>query len=125
MATLDAVTVDCRHAAPLARFWAEALDGYAVRPYDDLEIARLAAIGRTPETDPNVMVDGPGPSLCFQEVPEEKRSKNRVHLDIDAPDAEREAARLEALGATRVTTFDTHILMHDPEGNEFCVFTKH
>ena len=26
MATFDAVTVDCRHAAPLARFWTEALD---------------------------------------------------------------------------------------------------
>lgn len=124
MAKLDAVTVDCRHAAALARFWAEALDGYAVRPYDDEEIARLAGLGLTPDTDPTVMVDGPGPSLCFQEVPEDKLTKNRVHLDIETSDRDAEVDRLSRLGAARVTTFDTHVLMQDPEGNEFCVSAK-
>jgi hypothetical protein len=31
-------------------------------------IARLAALGYTPETDPNVIVDGPHVEICFQEV---------------------------------------------------------
>jgi predicted enzyme related to lactoylglutathione lyase len=69
----------------------------------------------------------PGPKLLLQRVPEAKSVKNRMHLDIDATDIEAEAARLEALGATRVQPDQVHehgtswILMADPEGNEFCV----
>ena len=59
MAAFKGIVVDSLHPAMLARFWAAALDGYAVRAYDDAEIARLASLGFTPETDPNVMVDGP------------------------------------------------------------------
>jgi predicted enzyme related to lactoylglutathione lyase len=50
-----------------------------------------------------------------------------MHLDIETPDIEAEAARLEALGATRaqadqIAELGTNwILMADPEGNEFCV----
>jgi hypothetical protein len=46
------IVFDCRRASSLARFWASVLDGYVVSPYDDAEIQRLAAMGRTPETDP-------------------------------------------------------------------------
>ena len=60
------IVIDAREPARLARFWAEALDGYAVREYDDAELHRLAAQGLTPETDPSVAVDGPGPTLFFQ-----------------------------------------------------------
>jgi hypothetical protein len=31
------------------------------------------------------------------------------------------AAALEALGASVVSRDDTHVIMHDPEGNVFCV----
>jgi Glyoxalase-like domain len=34
MAKLHDVVVDCRHPASLARFWAAALDGDRVAPYD-------------------------------------------------------------------------------------------
>jgi predicted enzyme related to lactoylglutathione lyase len=53
--------------------------------------------------------------------------KNRMHVDIEVPDIHAEAARLVALGATRVseqplTEHGTNwLLMTDPEGNEFCV----
>lgn len=86
------------------------------------------------------MVDpeGSGPRLFFQRVPEGKRAKNRVHLDVRAApglegDArmaalEAEAARLVALGATRLDRHEPapplsfgHIVMADPEGNEFCL----
>lgn len=50
-----------------------------------------------------------------------------MHLDIVHPDIESEAARLAALGARRITSEpvsehgSSWLLMHDPEGNEFCV----
>jgi hypothetical protein len=121
MASGFGITFDCRHAASLARFWAGVLDGYEVREYDDAEIARLAEQGFTPETDPVVMVDGPGPGLCFQQVPEGKTAKNRVHLDVTTTDRAGEVARLEALGATLGGVFENWTMMLDPEGNEFCV----
>jgi hypothetical protein len=82
--------------------------------------------------------DGPGPRLFFQLVPEGKVAKNRVHLDVRAAPglrgAERMAAleleceRLVALGAVRVGRHEPappmsfgHIVMTDPEGNEFCL----
>ena len=122
MARLHEIVVDCEHAPSLAHFWTAVLDGYAIRPYDDEEIARLAELGLTPETDPVVLLDGPGPVVCFQQVPEKKIAKNRVHVDVVA-DADRQAevARLVALGGSVHTEFDTWTLMEDPEGNEFCV----
>jgi predicted enzyme related to lactoylglutathione lyase len=71
-------------------------------------------------------------------VPEDKVAKNRVHLDVRAApglqgtermDAlEAECDRLVSLGATRVARYEPappmsagHIVMTDPEGNEFCL----
>lgn len=82
--------------------------------------------------------EGNGPRLFFQKVPEGKTVKNRVHLDVRAApglqgeermDAlEAECERLVALGATRIRRVDPappfdpgHIVMADPEGNEFCL----
>ncbi len=122
------LVVDCRDPDRLARFWAAAL-GYAPAGKDDQ--GRLDLL-----EDP----EGLGPSIWFQEVPEAKATKNRLHLDLDAgagPDATREAredavreevARLESLGATvrrELTDLDWPaffaISMADPEGNEFDV----
>jgi hypothetical protein len=122
MAEIKDIVFDCARAAPLARFWSAALEGYEVMPYDDEELARLAAVGKTPETDPNVIVVGPGPRLCFQEVPEPKTVKNRVHLDVNAGDRGAEVERLCLLGATVSEVYDDWTRMADPEGNEFCVF---
>jgi hypothetical protein len=82
--------------------------------------------------------DGRGPRVFFQRVPEHKVVKNRVHLDVRvAPgleDEDRMAAleaectRLVALGAARLRRHEPeppmgagHIVMADPEGNEFCL----
>jgi hypothetical protein len=121
MATIREIVFDSENPPALARFWATALDGYEVRPYDEAEIARLAAKGLTPETDPTVAVDGPGPTLFFQQVAERKTTRNRVHLDIATVDRRREVERLGALGATIRREQPTHTVMQDPEGNEFCV----
>ncbi|MDP9185476.1 MAG: VOC family protein [Actinomycetota bacterium] len=127
---IDAIVFDCRDAAPLARFWADAL-GWSVAPYDEVELARLAAKGITdPEEDPTVMVEPPEdsdlPVIFFTEVPEEKITKNRLHLDVLADeDLEAEVERLEDLGASIHNWAEgdggVWCVMLDPEGNEFCV----
>ena len=122
MARLKEIVIDATVPSALARFWAAALDRYRVRAYDAAELARLAARGFTPETDPAVMVDGPGPSLCFQQRREGIADRGRIHLDVATPDREAEIARLESLGATRYREADARTtVMQDPEGNVFCV----
>lgn len=121
MGVLSAIVIDCDRAPDLARFWAEVVDGYAIREYDAAEIARLASLGLTPSSDPTVAVDGPGPTLFFQEVPERKTAKNRLHLDIEVADRPESIARLTAGGATVLSHFDTWSVLQDPEGNEFCL----
>jgi hypothetical protein len=127
---IDAIVFDCVDAAPLARFWAEAM-GWRVAPYDQEELDRLAERGvDDPEDDPSVMVepleDEGLPVLFFTEVPEEKVVKNRVHLDLVARSTiEEDVARLTGLGATLRNWAEEDgavwAVMLDPEGNEFCV----
>ncbi|MGC1211369.1 MAG: VOC family protein [Micromonospora sp.] len=138
------ITFDCADPAALATFWAEAL-GYRLQDppggFDSWEQA-LDAMGVPPESrnDASAVVDpeGSGPRLFFQRVPEGKTAKNRVHLDVRAApgltgDArmaalETEAERLVSHGATRLRRHEPapplnagHIVMADPEGNEFCL----
>ncbi len=121
---------DCREAAPLARFWAAAL-GWQVATYADDE-DRLAERGLSESGDePTVMVEAPEeeaylPVLYFTEVPEPKQGKNRVHLDVVAPQSvDEEVIRLEGIGAAlrNWAEEEGHVwaVMLDPEGNEFCV----
>ena len=115
------IVFDCEDPPKLARWWAQIVDGYDVRPYDDEEIARLASLGYTPETDPGVAVDGPSHTLFFQKVPEGKTVKNRLHLDLIGGDRDEEVAKLIELGATLVAKRETWTTLLDPEDNEFCV----
>ena len=113
----------------LAAFWALAL-GYVREPGFDEP-------GNASIIDP----DDPSRAIGFLRVPEPKTSKNRFHLDLRVAhglgeDADREAlvrAKVEELvaaGATEVRTERYgapgdevlgHVVMLDPEGNEFCV----
>jgi predicted enzyme related to lactoylglutathione lyase len=108
---MGSVVVDCADPASLAAFWA-AVTGYAVREGDD---------------DTWQMLVGPAgqPNIGFQKVPEPKRVKNRVHIDLYAVDEEAAAGRIEALGATRLYVSenpdDIFVTLADPEGNEFCL----
>jgi len=83
--------------------------------------------------------EGVGPRMFFQDVPEGKTVKNRVHLDIDVTEGRKvpievrkeqvdaEAARLVAVGATVFRVLSEEgldhyaVVMQDPEGNEFCL----
>lgn len=113
MTTNIGLVLDCRDPQALAAFWAEALGYVEIGP------AGAYVLLMDPE--------GIRPKLLLQGVPEEKTTKNRMHLDIDAADIDAEAARLEALGAQRLAAEPQHehgtnwILLADPEGNEFCV----
>lgn len=121
-------TLGCDAADPraLAAFWALAL-GYVTEPGFDDE-------GNASIIDP----DDIGPAIGFLRVPEGKTAKNRMHIDIrpagkppwDVAVRERliraKAAELVGAGATSVREdfYDGslgHIVMFDPEGNEFCV----
>ncbi|MEU9061245.1 VOC family protein [Streptomyces sp. NPDC048430] len=108
------ITLDCADAYELALFWAEVLGS----PVSDDD-----APG-----DPEALVEAPGAALLFVTVPEPKRAKNRVHLDIRPEDRTRdeEVERLLALGATLVADHRKPngrgwATLADPEGNEFCV----
>ena len=138
------VTFDAADPNALAGFWCEVL-GYeydAPPPGFDTWEAALEAFG-VPEEKRNMASachhpEGNGPRLFFQQVPEGKSAKNRVHLDVRAAPGlegdermaalEAECERLTGLGATRLKRFEPapplgagHIVMQDPEGNEFCL----
>lgn len=121
MAKLTQLVVDCEHPASLARFWAEALDDFELLPYDDDEIARLAGLGLTPETERTVILVGPGLELCFQQVDVVDTPKKPMHVDVATPHRSEEVARLVELGATVRQDFEQHTWMSDPAGNDFCV----
>jgi hypothetical protein len=136
------VTFDCADPWELSLFWCEVL-GYELPPpppgFDSWDALRetlppdrrnMASASQDP--------DGVGPRLFFQQVPEGKVAKNRVHLDVRAAPGlegqermaalEAEADRLLAHGATRLQRHEPappmsggHIVMQDPEGNEFCL----
>jgi hypothetical protein len=142
MATGIQVTFDAVDPDRIARFWAEAL-GYVLEPppegYPSWEqfLTELAM----PEAERDAVraiVDPAGdrPRIYFQQVPEPKSVKNRLHLDLNpggrrAPADRRrsivdaEVERLVAAGATRLYDQEEygqyHVTLADPEGNEFCV----
>ncbi|WP_088282058.1 VOC family protein [Kineosporia sp. A_224] len=127
MAGLHDVVFDSRHPASLARFWAAALDGFEVAPYDEAELARLRAKGIfDPEDDPTVLVEAPcvRPRFFFQLVAASKTVKNRVHVDLRCESLSTEADRLQTLGATIAAEYEGHIVLLDPEGNEFCLTAR-
>ncbi|HEY7476615.1 MAG TPA: VOC family protein, partial [Actinomycetota bacterium] len=102
----------CADPARVASFWAGAL-GYTLVDADP---------GGAYDADPSGRVRG----LFFQPVPEPKTVKNRVHLDLRAPDTmAAEVERIGALGATQLRYVEEGAgwwtVMADPEGNEFCV----
>jgi predicted enzyme related to lactoylglutathione lyase len=74
---------------------------------------------------PEVRAQGMSPDLLFLRVPDEKTIKNRLHLDFRPDNQDEEVARIEELGARRVSIGQdpsvTWVVMADPEGNEFCI----
>jgi len=109
-AVIKSVSFDCADALALARFWAAAL-GTDVDEDATSDRAYVEAAGWG------------GPNMWFNRVPEPPGiAKNRVHFDLRSPATMRaEVERLTALGATVAEQDGSHTVMHDPEGNVFCV----
>jgi predicted enzyme related to lactoylglutathione lyase len=108
------VTIDCVDARKLSGFWVAALGAEIIHEVDDGAMLVLASEGNV--------------NLGLQQVEEAKAGKNRLHLDLGAPDRPAEVARLVALGATVVEEYSwpgmAWSVLQDPEGNEFCVGSR-
>ena len=111
MARFKDLCLDANDHQALADWWCRAL-GYV----------RREGSGPRPREWPVPIVDPArtGPLMWINPVPEPKKVKNRMHLDVLGDTNE-----LLALGATLVRARDDEIewdVLADPEGNEFCVF---
>lgn len=141
------LTIDCRHPSSLVAFW-QPLLGYDVpAPPDPHRTWRdwYLSVGVPSEeiegdgTDRLVPPDGQGVALWFQEVPEAKSVKNRLHLDLRVSPG-RGVSRTQRRAAIEPVVADVqarggHVIrwtedesadhvgavMADPEGNEFCL----
>lgn len=116
------VAFDCSDALVVARFWSAAV-GRTLDPEANSEFASIGFAARRDRAGWAPVDSDDDPTWIFAQVPEPKGAKNRLHLDVIAPDPEVEIARLVELGATRVADREeygyTWTLMVDPEGNEF------
>jgi hypothetical protein len=94
MAAKFQVTFDCADPGLLVRFWVTALHYQVEDPPPGFASwkAYWQSIGVPPDEltdvtdDAESIVDpsGQGPRIWFQQVPEAKVVKNRLHLDLDA-----------------------------------------
>jgi len=50
--------------------------------------------------------------------------KNRFHLDLRCDRVEDEVERVLELGASIVAQYDDHVVLRDPEFNEFCLYGR-
>lgn len=114
-AKIGNVAFDCDDVLAVANFWSAVLG----RPLDEGSSSEFATIGGGDGTRAQ-------PAWYFNKVSEPKQAKNRVHLDLVDPDPAA-VDGLVALGAAVVAKhhFGTHrwTVLHDPEGNEFCIAT--
>jgi hypothetical protein len=139
------LTIDCREAPRLVEFWAAALEYTPVPPTGDepWHAHYLAEAGPTGRYDYRLFDPaGVRPPLFFQQVPEGKAAKNRLHLDLyptrrdDSLSLDERVAIVDAtvdallaLGASVLQrTLEQeedregyYVTLADPEGNEFCV----
>ncbi|WP_240805863.1 VOC family protein [Streptomyces sp. BPSDS2] len=107
---INALIVDAADPERLAAFWSELLG----RPI----------VGRT---GPYVWLRRENDlGLGFQRTEEPRRGKNRMHVDVTAPDPAAEQQRVEALGGHRLEGYADggFLVMGDPEGNEFCIIPE-
>lgn len=116
---VNTITVDCAAWEPLVAFWSQVGD-FAEISDNPNEAGDPEGLLRSADT---------GIELLFIPVPEPKRVKNRMHLDL-SPDRgstrDEEVDRLLSLGATMYSDHrrpdgSGFVVLADPEGNEFCV----
>ncbi|MBM7786338.1 VOC family protein [Tenggerimyces flavus] len=112
---IQCIVVDSVEPAPLAAFWAAAL-GWRVTFENEVE-----SVVEPPEGSG---LEDVVPDLLFVRNPDQKQTKNRLHLDLRPKDQNAEVDRLIGLGAKRADIGQETVrwvVMADPEDNEFCV----
>ncbi|WP_181698507.1 VOC family protein [Nocardia sp. GTS18] len=108
------VAIDCADAYALSLFWS-AVTGSPTHPEDG------------PGAEETQVLLAEGPVLHFNQVPESKTIKNRIHLCLRPENSrDEEVDRLRGIGATFVADHRNPdgsgwVILADPEGNEFCV----
>jgi hypothetical protein len=104
---IECVCVDSADPPALAAWWQRLVGGEVHTDSDDDVALRTAGV-----------------LLLFLAVPEPKRGKNRVHIDLRATNFESAVGAAVALGAQRADdVYDgpSWQVLRDPEGNEFCI----
>lgn len=113
--TLGMITVDTTDAMALAGWWADQLNGTIVKENDGWYV-----VVSLPDLDQKI---------SFQKVTDPVPGKNRLHLDLSAPDLDAETDRLLAAGAGLVQRHELQgfrwNVLTDPDGNQFCVSGAH
>ncbi|MDP9444999.1 MAG: hypothetical protein M3P83_11875 [Actinomycetota bacterium] len=105
------VVVDCHRPRQVARWWADVLG---------------AELGGDAGNDwwwLEPLPGAPFEGMVFVPVPEPKTVKNRVHWDVEVDDSALLLQRGASLLRRRGSGTDWDVLA-DPEGNEFCAFTR-
>ena len=109
------IVVDCQDPKRLATFWS-ALLGIDIK--GEIREAHLWFAALLP-------ICAEGPIIGFQQVPESKVRKNRLHLDLRVAELDQAARRVLELGGSQLAEHDERgrrwRVMADPEGNEFCL----
>ena len=107
---LGSTVINCSDLDLMTSFWSQALG--------------LTPSSREPDDDFRVL-RGERVNLSLQVAATPVSGRDQMHLDLYADDQTAQVERLLALGATYVRKHDdpedNYVVMHDPEGNEFCV----
>jgi hypothetical protein len=109
------ICIDSTDPVSLAHWWAELL-GWRITDEEDDEVVLEPPAGSP--------LEGRSPDILFLKVPDEKREKVRIHIDLRPDDQDAEVTRAESMGATRVDIGqgdETWVVLADPQGNEFCI----
>jgi predicted enzyme related to lactoylglutathione lyase len=112
-ASVGYLVIDTTDPQQLAPFWCALLD---VQVDAMIGEGQFVVLTRTSD----------GLTVGFQQVPEAKTGKNRLHLDLVVDDLDASTAEVERLGGRWLDPGVTHELegfkwrrMADPHGNEF------
>ena len=107
---LGSTVINCADLETMTDFWCAAL--------------ALSPNHRSPDDDFRVL-RGPSVNISLQRAKTAVSARDQMHLDLYSDDLDAQVDRLRALGAEWVRRDDdpedTHVVLRDPEGNEFCV----
>jgi hypothetical protein len=104
---ISGVTIDCSDPGALSLWWSRLLGG-----------------GVDIDEDGDIRLLLPRLAIIFNQVPERKMIKNRLHIDLSSRDfyaAVEQAIALGAVPAADIYDSDRWQVLRDPEGNEFCI----